>query len=85
MIKPIPQISQLNSAFIIQRQNDAASKGRDACIKSIEQASAKFFDFHSKLSGGETFYSNLLVCLLIAIPFQLILRIESTFEMPKIL
>lgn len=58
------QILHLNEVFNQQRARDASIIAREKTIKTIEQSIAKFYELHSKLSSGTTFYTGLQVIMI---------------------
>lgn len=57
----LQQILQLNDQFVQSKINDPVAKARNAVIQSLEESVNLFFQVHSQISSGQTFYSNLQV------------------------
>lgn len=55
----LADIMQEHSKFEQARQTDAVTAERDRVVRSLEQTSTKYFNIHSQLSAGRTFYSDL--------------------------
>ena len=53
----------LNETFTKQRQLDASTKSRESHMRTIEEAIAKYYEIHGKLSSGDNFFTNLLIKL----------------------
>jgi programmed cell death 6-interacting protein len=55
----LEQIKGQNQAFVRNRATDRVTAERDAVVTRLEQTSTQFFNLHSQLSAGITFYADL--------------------------